>query len=138
MKFLIVIIIVLVIIALAQLMKVYELSSRLRNKDEEEMTKGDTKFNAGMLLLFYLALMISSTWMFFYYGRRPGLGVSASEHGADVDYLYDANWIIILIVFYLTQTLLFGFAIKYQKKKGRKAVFFAHSKSIIVSPTNQT
>jgi len=77
--------------------------------------------------VFYITLMISSTWMFFHYGPRPGLGVSASEHGNDIDFLYDANWIILLIVFYLTQTLLFVFAIKYQKKKGRKAVFFAHS-----------
>lgn len=127
MKFLIVLVIVLVIVALAQLMKVYELSSKLRNKDEADVTPGETKFNAAMLLVFYLTLMISSTWMFFHYGPRPGLGVSASEHGNDIDFLYDANWIILLIVFYLTQTLLFVFAIKYQKKKGRKAVFFAHS-----------
>lgn len=127
MKFLIVLVIVLVIVALAQLMKVYELSSKLRNKDEADVTLGETKFNAGMLLVFYLTLMISSTWMFFHYGPRPGLEISASEHGNDIDFLYDANWIILLTVFYLTQTLLFVFAIKYQKKKGRKAVFFAHS-----------
>ncbi|MEN8827310.1 MAG: hypothetical protein ABF264_02945, partial [Flavobacteriales bacterium] len=77
MKFLIVLVIVLVIVALAQLMKVYELSSKLRNKDEANVTPGETKFNAGMLLVFYITLMISSTWMFFHYGPRPGLGVSA-------------------------------------------------------------
>ena len=127
MKFIIIIVIVLVIIVAAQLMKVYELSSRLRNKSEADITPSETKFNAGMLLFFYLALMISSTYLFIVYGARPGLGPSASEHGESVDFLYDANWIIILIVFYITQTLLFGFAIKYQQKKGRKAVFFAHS-----------
>lgn len=127
MKFIIIIVIVLVIIAAAQLMKVYELSSRLRNKSEADVTPSETKFNAGLLLLFYIALMISSTYLFIVYGGRPGLGPSASEHGADIDFLYDANWIILLIVFYLTQTLLFVFAIKYQQKQGRKAVFFAHS-----------
>ena len=127
MKFIIIIVIVLVIIVAAQLMKVYELSSRLRNKSEADITPSETKFNAGMLLFFYLALMISSTYLFIVYGARPGLGPSASEHGESVDFLYDANWIIILIVFYITQTLLFGFAIKYQQKKGRKAVFFSHS-----------
>lgn len=127
MKFIIIIVIVLVIIAAAQLMKVYELSSRLRNKSEADVTPSETKFNAGLLLLFYIALMISSTYLFIVYGARPGLGPSASEHGADIDFLYDANWIILLIVFYLTQTLLFVFAIKYQQKQGRKAVFFAHS-----------
>ena len=127
MKFIIIIVIVLVIIAAAQLMKVYELSSRLRNKDEADVTPAETKFNAGMLLLFYIALMISSTWLFFHYGARPGLGASASEYGVDIDFLYDVNWLIILIVFYITQSLLFLFAFKYQQKKGRKAVFFAHS-----------
>ena len=46
MKFIIIIVIVLVIIAAAQLMKVYELSSRLRNKDEADVTPAETKFNA--------------------------------------------------------------------------------------------
>ncbi|MFT4695382.1 MAG: cytochrome c oxidase subunit 2 [Urechidicola sp.] len=127
MKFLIIIVIVLVIITAAQLMKVYEHSSRLRNKDEADVTEGETKFNAGMLLVFYLALMISSTYLFIVYGARPGLGPSASEHGVEIDYLYDVNWIILIIVYYLTQTLLFVFAIKYHQKKGRKAVFFSHS-----------
>ena len=127
MKFIIIIVIVLVIIAAAQLMKVYELSSRLRNKDEADVTPAETKFNAGMILLFYIALMISSTWLFLHYGARPGLGESASEHGGEIDFLYDVNWIILIIAFYFTQTLLFVFAFKYQQKKGRKAVFFAHS-----------
>ena len=87
MKFLIIIVIVLVIITAAQLMKVYEHSSRLRNKDEADVTEGETKFNAGMLLVFYLALMISSTYLFIVYGARPGLGPSASEHGVEIDYI---------------------------------------------------
>lgn len=127
MKFLIIIVIVLVIITAAQLMKVYEHSSRLRGKDEADVTDGETKFNAGMLLLFYVALMISSTYLFIVYGARPGLGPAASEHGVDIDNLYDINWIILLITYYITQTLLFVFAIKYHQKKGRKAVFFSHS-----------
>ncbi len=127
MKFLIIIVIVLVIITAAQLMKVYEHSSRLRGKDEADVTDGETKFNAGMLLVFYLALMISSTYLFVVYGARPGLGPSASEHGNSIDSLYDINWIILITVYYLTQTLLFVFSIKYHQKKGRKAVFFSHS-----------
>jgi cytochrome c oxidase subunit II len=127
MKFLIIIVIVLVIITAAQLMKVYEHSSNLRNKDEADVTDGETKFNAGMLLLFYVALMVSSTYLFIVYGARPGLGPSASEHGVSIDYLYDINWIILIIVYYITQSLLFIFAIKYHQKKGRKAVFFSHS-----------
>lgn len=127
MKFLIIIVIVLVIITAAQLMKIYEHSSRLRGKDEADVTDGETKFNAGMLLLFYIALMIGSTYLFIVYGGRPGLGPSASEHGVEIDNLYDINWIILIIVYYITQTLLFVFAAKYHQKKGRKAVFFSHS-----------
>ncbi|MEN9001662.1 MAG: cytochrome c oxidase subunit II [Flavobacteriales bacterium] len=127
MKFLIIIVIVLVIITAAQLMKVYEHSSRLRGKDEADITDGETKFNAGMLLIFYIGLMISSTYLFIVYGARPGLGPAASLYGQDIDDLYDVNWIILLSVYYLTQTLLFVFAVKYHQKKGRKAVFFSHS-----------
>ena len=69
----------------------------------------------------YFAFVMVATYLFIVYGGRPGLGPSASEHGEEIDFLYDANWIILLIVFYLTQTLLFVFAIKYHQKKGRKA-----------------
>ena len=57
MKILVIIVIVLAIIAFAQIMKVYSLSNKLRNKDEADITKDETKFNAAMLIIFMIAFL---------------------------------------------------------------------------------
>jgi len=130
MKILVIIVIILAIIALAQIMKVYSLSNKLRNKDEADITKDETKFNAAMLIIFLLAFMVSSIYLMVTYGARPGMGAAASEHGVEIDWLYDLNWIILLAVFFLTQPLLFVFASKYHYKEGNKATFFSHSNKL--------
>jgi cytochrome c oxidase subunit 2 len=130
MKILVIIVIVLAIIAFAQIMKVYSLSNKLRNKDEADITKDETKFNSAMLIIFLLAFMVSSIYLMVVYGARPGLGNAASEHGVEIDWLYDLNWIILLPVFFLTQPLLFIFAAKYSYKEGNKATFFSHSNKL--------
>lgn len=130
MKILVIIVIILAIIALAQIMKVYSLSNKLRNKDEADITEDETKFNAVMLILFMVAFLGSSLYLMVTYGARPGLGASASEHGVEVDWLYDLNWVILLAVFFLTQPLLFIFAAKYRYKEGNKASFFSHSNKL--------
>lgn len=130
MKILVIIVIVLAIIAFAQIMKVYALSNKLRNKDEADITKDETKFNAAMLIVFMLAFLGSSVYLMIVYGARPGLGESASEHGVEIDWLYDLNWVILITVFFLTQPLLFIFASKYHYKEGNKATFFSHSNKL--------
>ena len=125
--FIVILVIVLVIIVLGQLMKINDYSQKLRNKDEANLTEGETKFNAVLAGLFYIALMISSTYLFIVYGGKPGLGESASIQGEQIDTLFAANWALLLFVFYITQTLLFVFAIKYRYNKDRKATFFSHS-----------
>ena len=130
MKILVIIVIVLAIIAFAQIMKVYSLSNKLRNKDEADITKSETKFNAAMLIIFMIAFLGSSIYLMVTYGARPGLGTSASEHGLQIDWLYDLNWIILITVFFLTQPLLFIFAAKYRHKEGNKATFFSHSNKL--------
>jgi len=130
MRFIIILIIVLVIIVLGQLMKMSEFSQKLRNKNEADLTEGESKFNAILFGLFYVALMISSTYLFFAYGAKPGLGKAASVHGESVDFLFTVNWWLLLPVYYITQTLLFFFVIKYRYDKDRKATFFSHSNKL--------
>lgn len=126
MKLLIVGIIILMIIALAQIMKVYEYSSRLRNKNEAEVTEDESKFNAGMMIVFLVVFMISSVWLILNFSSTV-VGPSGSEHGIQIDTLYNWNWGVLLFVFFLTQPILFIFAAKYRARPGVKATFFSHS-----------
>lgn len=128
-KLFIVLIILLGIIAIAQLMRVLELSAELRNKKEEEISAGDNKLNANLMLVFMVAMFGSLFWLMAKYGNG-GLPVAASEHGAQTDWLLKINFYLILVVFFLTNALLFGFASKYYYRKDRKAFFYPHNNKL--------
>ena len=85
-------VIVLAVIAVAQLMRVYELSSKLRNKQESEISQRDNNFNAKMMLLFMIGLFGGFIWLIIHYGW-VGRGHSASVHGHELDWLLNLNLI---------------------------------------------
>ena len=51
---------------------------------------------------------------------------SASEHGFELDSIFNVTLIFTGIVFVITHILLFWYAYKYRKQRGTKAIFFAH------------
>ena len=51
-KLIILLVVIFAAIAVAQLVRVYELSSKLRGKNEHEISSRDNNFNALLLLLF--------------------------------------------------------------------------------------
>ncbi len=118
-------VIVLGAIMIAQLMKVYELISKVRNRREEHIPDRDNRLNATFLLLFMIAFFISILYLFAEYGYT-GRGDSASVHGVDTDWLMNFKFLIITIVFFITNFLLFFFCFKYVRKPGVKAFYFPH------------
>jgi cytochrome c oxidase subunit 2 len=119
--------IILGIVAIARLVKVYELSSTLKGVDSEEaVTDSDTKFNAKLMMPFLLAFFAFCIYLIYSY-KDNLLPESASEHGVEIDRLFNFNLIIIGIVFIAVNILLFYFAFKYYSRKGVKATYFAHS-----------
>lgn len=124
-KLIILLVIVLGIIAAAQLMRLYELSSKMRKKGEHDITNRDNRLNAGLMLTFMIALFLGFIWLMLKYGWT-GRGEAASVHGHELDWLLNVNYVIILAVFFLTNFLLFWFAFKYVKKPGVPAFYFPH------------
>jgi len=63
------------------------------------------------------------------YGKREVLlpQLSASEEGYHIDILFKYSMILILVVQFILQALIFYFTFKYRGTKGRKAYFFADS-----------
>jgi cytochrome c oxidase subunit 2 len=55
---------------------------------------------------------------------------SASYHGIKIDNMFWTTTIITLIVFFLTQFLLFGFAFKYRGSDKRKGYYYPHNNTI--------
>lgn len=128
-KLIILAVIVLGVIAVAQLMRVYELSSKLRNKSEAEISNRDNRLNANLMMAFMIALFGGFIYLMYAYGWT-GRGESASVHGHEIDWLLNLNFVIILAVFFLTNALLFIFAFKYVKKPGVPAFYYPHNNKL--------
>ncbi len=122
-------VIILGVIAIAQLIRVYEISSKLRNNNEAEISTRDNKFNANLMLLFMFFFFGGFIWLMFAYGWT-GRGEAASVHGKETDWLLNLNFIIIIAVFFLTNFLLFFFAYKYVKKNGIPAYYYPHNNKL--------
>ena len=124
MKLITLLVVIAGVIALAQLAKVGQLTSLIRNKKEEDISAADTRLNGGLFVAFMLAFYISFVWLIVRYGDyNPP---AASAHGVAYDTLMNFNLYIIIAVFFLVNTVLFVFANKYRQEAGRKAKFFAH------------
>jgi len=124
MQLLILLVVIVGIVALGQLAKVYELSSKLSGRREEDISHADTRLNANLWLVFMVGFFASVIYLYIAYGDYAP--PPASEHGVALDWLMSFNIWIITVVFFLVNLLLFYFAYKYAYDKNRKATFFPH------------
>src|SRR5690606_33122315 len=127
-KLLILIVIILGAVAIALLMRTYELGKKLSNRKEEEISEKDNNLASKLFILFMIAFFGSFIYLMAEYGRC--LPPAATEHGKAIDWLLDINFIIIIAVFFLTNTLLFVFARIYRRKKGVKAYYYPHNNKL--------
>ncbi len=128
-KLIIIVALVLGGIAIAQLMRLYELSSKMSKTNESEVNIRDNNLNGKLMLAFMAFLFLGFIWLMAEFGWT-GRGEAASMHGKEYDWLLNLNFWIVIIVFFLTNALLFVFAWKYTKKPGVKAFFFPHSNKL--------
>lgn len=128
-KLVVLVVIVLGTLAVAQLIRLYEHSYKLRNRREEDIPNRDNRMNANFLLLFGAVLFAFFIWLMAKYGF-VSRGEAASKHGVGVDWLFNINFVIIFAVFFITNAALFYFSYKYVRKPGVKAYFFTHSNKL--------
>ncbi|MCO4805947.1 MAG: cytochrome c oxidase subunit II [Flavobacteriales bacterium] len=127
--FLIILSIALAVLAVGQLMRVFEASSKLKGETSEVPTDAENRYQAKMMLVFLLGYFSFFIWLVARYGDLL-LPEAASEHGVLLDNLLDFNFAIITIVFAITHVYLFYFAFKYVFDKDRKAYYFTHSNKL--------
>ncbi len=131
-KLLIIAVIILGVIAVTRLMKVYDLSSKLGNKNEAEISERHNRVEREFVAcVLCKSLFIGFLWLIVHFGWS-GRGPAASAHGHGLDVLYNVNFAIVLFVFFLTHIFLFYFAFKYVRKPGVKAYYFTHSNRLEV------
>jgi len=128
-KLILVLIIVLLVISVAQIAKMYQITGDLSKKREEDISPATNKFNANMLLFFMIALFVTFIWQLIAF-KDVLLPVAASEHGVLTDRLFNINWLILIPAFFIVNFLLFFFAWKYRHDKNRKALYLAHNNTL--------
>lgn len=128
-KLIILIVLVTGVIALAQLVRVYELSSKLKKKGEHDVNDRDNHLNAKLMLGFMMFQFLGFVYLMLKYGWT-GRGEPASLQGIETDWLLNLNFIIIIIVFFITNFLLFFFSYKYVRKPGVKATYYSHNNKL--------
>jgi len=108
-----------------KILKVYDLTLKMQGK------KG---FNWNNIMgiccaVFLVAGMYGAYWSLTEQGSMT-LPEPASIHGVDIDDMFLVTTILTLIVFVITQGLLFGFAFLYRGSEKRKAYFYPHNNTI--------
>ncbi|MFD2874485.1 cytochrome c oxidase subunit II [Mucilaginibacter ximonensis] len=114
-----------VIAIIGRILKVYDLSQQIRGK------KGMNWNNIiGTLFLIFLVVgMYGAYWDITEQGSMT-LPEAASKHGVRIDAMFLTTTIITLIVFVITQILLFTFLFRYRHSDKRRAYFLPHNNTI--------
>lgn len=126
--------VILFIVAMAKIMKSYELAESLKSNDDDIIPESESKNNATMMLIFGILFLGSVVYQVKIWGGLT-LPEAASEHGVVYDSLMNVTLSLIFIVFFITQALLFWFAYKYYNRKGKKAFWFPHNNRLEVAWT---
>ena len=130
-KFIIIITVALFFIAVVQLMKIYDLAAKVRGeKSQENISRNENMLMANLMLVFMVLFFGFIIWLIIKYGANSGLYTAATEHGREIDDLLMINWWVILPVFFVTNTLLFGFSWKYYYREERKALYYPHNNKL--------
>ena len=130
-ELLIIVAIVVAIIAIGQVVRIFELANKIKGIKESDITDKDND-TQGKLLLTFGVLFIASFFLMTAKWNHLLLPVSASEHGVDIDFLMSISMGLIIVVFLITQPILFYFSYKYRGRKDRTASFISHNDKLEV------
>lgn len=128
-KLIILLVIVLGAIAVAQLVRIYEISGKLRKNEEHEISNRDNNLNGRMMFGFMFALFAFFIYLMVAYGWT-GRGSAASDEGVEMDWLLNLNFIIVIAIFFFTNFLLFFFTWRYVRKPGVPAFYYSHNNKL--------
>jgi len=110
---------------IGKILKVYDLTLQIQGKEPINWNR----VMGVIFVIFLVAGFYGAYWEFTNQGTMR-LPDAASIHGVKLDDMFMVTFGITIIVFFVTQFLLFGFAFKYSGSKKRKAYFYPHNNTI--------
>ena len=114
-----------IVAVVGKILKVYDLTLKMQGK------KGIQWNNiiGTICIIFLIAGLYGTYWSFAEQGTQI-LPESASVHGVKIDMMFWVTTAITMLVFIITQILLFGFAFKYRGSDKRKGYYYPHNNTI--------
>lgn len=103
--------------------------ARITREGQHNDYVASTKINAFLMMLFYIVGMVVLVMTTYHLLPRM-LPESASEHGVEIDKMYDYTIYLTTFVFILTQTILFLFVYFYRYDENRTSFYFPHSNKL--------
>ena len=125
----IIVLIVLAVLTIVQVMRISEISSSIQGGKDNQVSEKDNDTQGKLLLLVGMGFVISVLVMYWAWGYHS-LPAPSSEHGSEIDSLWNLSMLIINVVFFIVQPILFYFGYKYRGKKGTKAVYYEHNNKL--------
>jgi cytochrome c oxidase subunit 2 len=117
----------LILIILVQVSKISEVSAKIRGEKEVINQRNN---NTAFWLVVFMVVFLVATIVSAYYYKNFMLGYgplsSSSEHGGQIDSMFNITLIVTGIVFVITHILTFWYSYKYRQAKGNKPIFLAH------------
>jgi len=114
-----------VIAIIGKILKVYDLTRQIQGKSELNWNG----LMAAICIVFLLAGLYGAYWEFTVQGTET-LPEAASLHGVKIDEMFDVTTGITMVVFFVTQILLFTFLFMYRHSSKRRAHYLPHNNTI--------
>lgn len=110
---------------IGKILKVYDLTLQIQGKES-------INWNTVMGIIFAIFLVAGFYGAYWEFTNQATMHLpeAASAHGVKLDEMFMVTFGITVIVFFVTQFLLFGFAFKYKGSDKRKAYFYPHNNTI--------
>jgi cytochrome c oxidase subunit 2 len=119
--------IALTLILIYQLMRIYQLSSEIKGKNLGIANEKDNRSQGRAMVLFVAGFFIFLIWLVIRF-KDDMLPEAASNVGKISDNLFAFNWVIVFVVFFITEAMLFYFGYKYHKSaENPTAYFYPHN-----------
>jgi cytochrome c oxidase subunit 2 len=117
------------VVLIVQIIRVFELTSKLSGNDQSTISWRDNRNRAFSWLLFLIGYFALFIWVVLRWGPHI-LPEAASQHGESIDFLFDLNWLIIIVAFVITHIVFVAFVLKFYARPGSKAEFITHNNKL--------
>jgi len=114
-----------VIAIVGKILRVYDLTRQIQGKSELNWNG----LMASICIVFLLAGLYGAYWEFTVQGTES-LPEAASLHGVKIDEMFSVTTWITMVVFFITQILLFTFLFRYRHSSKRRAHYLPHNNTI--------